>query len=39
VSAASEKYFDQVQPPSDICTFRCGYITCTVRESNPEPAD
>jgi len=31
VSAALEKKVDQVQPPSDSCTFRCGYLALSSR--------
>jgi len=31
VAAALENQVDQVQPPSDSCTFRCGYLALSSR--------
>ena len=45
VSAASEKYFDHVQPPSEISTFRFGMALLErlelleVAEDRPRPGD
>jgi hypothetical protein len=38
VSAASEKYFDQVQPPSAMCTRSCGYFALSCRSWLKLPA-
>src|SRR5919198_3409913 len=37
VSAASEKYFDHVQPPSEIRIFRLGYCSLRARSSSKLP--
>jgi hypothetical protein len=33
VAAASEKYFENDQPPIDTSTFRCGYLAFNLRSS------